>query len=163
MLIKFRLLYGCIFVAMLLSFSSCGIVGNKKPIYEIDLKQKTEVQLTYNRNVYNTLICYKDGCLVFEFSDKGDSYDGLVFTVTKDFCSTSFKGAEYDFSTGTLTDSLFVNEMFSFISSFQGVIITENFNEVSGCSYVTRRQGTHTFTFEVFENNGNRAYSLKIV
>ncbi len=146
----------------LLLLSSCDTLEIKQPIYEVDLKEKKEVQLTYNYNVYNAFIIYKNGCLVLEFSDNGDSYDGLVFTAGKDFCRTYFKGVEYDLPDGTITEVLFVNELFDFVSSSQGVLVTENFNENTGCSYVSRLQGTHTFTFEVFENNGNPAYSLKI-
>lgn len=146
----------------LLFLSSCNTPKTKQPIYEVDFKEKTEVQLTYNYNVYNTFVIYKNGYIVLEFSDNGDSYDGLVFTAGKDFCRTSFKGVRYDFPEGAKTEALFINELFSFISSSQGVLVTENFNENAGCSYVSRRQGTHTFTFEVFENNGTLGYALKI-
>ena len=132
-------------------------------VYEVDLKEKTEVQLTYNQNVYNALVCYNSGCMLLEFTNNGDAYDGLIFSVSKDGCTTYFNGIEYDIPDGKLTDVLFVNELYSFVSSSNGVLITEGHNENSGCSYITRQQGTHTFTFEVFENSGNFAYSLKIV
>ncbi|MBO5066541.1 MAG: hypothetical protein J6D06_10535 [Clostridia bacterium] len=143
-------------------FSSCNTLEIRQPIYEVDLNQKTEVQLTCNQNVYNTFVNYKNGCLILEFSDNGDSYDGLVFTVGKDFCRTTFKDIEYEFPAGKLTEIFFVNELYDFVSSSQGLLTTDNFNESTGCAYVSRAQGTHTFTFEVFENEGNTAYSLKI-
>ena len=162
LLIKLRVFCGCFLACLLIFLPSCNAIKIKQPVYEVDLKEKTEVQLTYNQNLYNTILVYKNGYLVLEFSDNGDAYDGLAFTVGKDFCRTTFKGVEYDFTKGKLTEILFINELYSFVSSFGGVLITEKVNENSGCFYVTRRQGTHTFTFEVFENNGNIAYSLKI-
>lgn len=162
LLIKFRVFCGCFLTCLLVFLPSCNAIKIKQPVYEVDLKEKTEVQLTYNQNVYNTTLVYKNGCLVLEFSDNGDSYDGLVFTISKDCCRTTFKDVEYNIPQGTLTEKFFVNELFSFVSSFGGVLITKDFNELSGCAYVTKRQGTHTFTFEVFENDGNIAYSLKI-
>ena len=163
MLIKLRLFCACLIFGVVLFLPSCNTFNNKQPVYEVDLKEKTEVQLTCNQNVYNALICYNSGCLKLEFSDNGDAYDGLSFSVSKGICTTYFNGIEYDIPDGELTQALFVNELYSLISSANGVLVTEGYNENSGCSYITRRQGTHTFTFEVFENNGVFAYSLKIV
>ena len=147
---------------VLVSLSSCSTFEYKKPAYEVDLKQKTEVQLTYNQNVYNVFLTYESGGLVLEFADNGDAYDAVTFIAGKGFLKTKFKGMEYIIPDGALTDKMFIVELFSLVSSNDGVIITEKYNEYSGCSYVTRQQGTHTFSFEVFENNGNFAYSLKI-
>ena len=146
----------------LLLLSSCNTLNIKNPIYEVDLKDKKEVQLTYNRNIYNTLICYNSGFLVVEFLNNGDAYDGMVFSVGENFCKADFNGVEYELPEGVLTESLFVCDLYSFVSSSDGVLTTEAFDESTGCSYISRRQGTRTFTFEIFENNGVFAYSLKI-
>ena len=82
LLIKFRVFCGCFLTCLLVFLPSCNAIKIKQPVYEVDLKEKTEVQLTYNQNVYNTTLVYKNGCLVLEFSDNGDSYDGLVFTIS---------------------------------------------------------------------------------
>ena len=162
MLIKFRLFCGCFISVALVFLSSCSTFEYRNPAYEVDLKQKTEVQLTYNQNVYTAFLVYESGDLVLEFADNRDAYDGVTFIVGKDFLKTKFKGMEYIISDGALTDKMFIVELFSLVSSNDGVIITEKYNEYSGCSYVTRQHGTHTFSFEVFENNGNFACSLKI-
>lgn len=162
MQIKFRSVLVSLLVCAVLIFSSCGIQAGKQSTYEVDFKESKTVQVAYNHNVYNTVISYKNGCLVVEFSDTDDAFCGIVFTVGKDFCRTSFKGSEYELPQGKFTEKLFVNKLFSFISSADGVLITENYNEKTGCSYVTRSFNEHTFTFEVFENNGKFAYSLNI-
>lgn len=142
--------------------TSCGSASENNVVSEVDLSKVTDVQITYNQNVYNTRISYASGVLHLDIVSGAETLNGLGFELDGDNCRIIYSDIVRDMATEDFSNNFFPLVIYNFISDFNGVIFSEGYDEDKLCYYVSRQVFSNFVTFEIFENNQNRAYSIHI-
>lgn len=162
-----RLFHIFIVVALLLGFSSCGKKESNN-FLEINLNEKTPVQIMYRQNVYNGVIFF-DG-LVLELSvnngigDKQGSKesDSINFHVDSMTCTVTHNGLEKNFDKEKLTAGFLPVVIFDFLNSTGATFKTESFYEQEAQYTISRNINQNRVTFEAYPDDVDCTYSIII-
>lgn len=152
----------CVFLSFVLIMTSCGLSSENNVISEVDLSNVTDVQITYDQNVYNTRISYVSGVLYLNIISGAETLNGLGFEIDGENCRIIYSDMVRDMATESFSNNFFPLVIYNFISDFNGVILSEGYDDEKLCYYVSRQVFSSFVTFEIFENNQNKAYSLHI-
>lgn len=128
----------------------------------MNLGTETDVQLTYNQNVFNIRLYFSNGIMKLLVIDGNDAVSGLGFELDNTTCQTFYSDLVNEIPFDKLSDNFYPLIIYKFISEFNGVVLTEAYDSQKNCRYVSRQISGSFVTFEVFENEENYAYSIHI-
>lgn len=147
---------------MLTFFTSCKNDFSAKHPSEVDLKNKTLVQLHFDENVYNCEVLFTADELIIEFSGNNSFPDGLIYNINSEYLTITYLDITKRFLIESLSEKSTLVIFYEFVKSFNGLIVTENYDSEKNCTFVDRDMGTISVRFEVFINKNKTAYSLYI-
>lgn len=143
-------------------FQSCSKTTVGRTLLRADLKNVTDVQLTYRQNIYNVKLSYNTGLLTVSFTDGSSCLCGVTYAVNSKVCKISYGDISKSVPIANLPNDFLPVLIYRFVSDFDGTVVTEDYNSRLNCSYVLRNIGKNSVTFEVYQNGGNTSYSLYI-
>lgn len=160
-----RLFHIFIAIALLLGFSSCGKKESNN-FLEINLNEKTPVQIMYRQNLYNGEICFDGARLELIVSNiteyEYSTNSNIVFYVDAMVCSVSHQGLEKAFQKEKLSEDFLPVIIYSFLSSTGNTFLTEFYEEQNSVFYLSRQVGQHKVTFQAKQNEDNCIYTVII-
>lgn len=143
-------------------FQSCSKTTVGITLLRVDLKNLTDVQLTYRQNVYNVKLSYNAGLLTVSFTDGSSCFCGVTYAVNSEVLEISYGDISKTVPIANLPNDFLPVLIYRFVSDFDGTVVTEDYNSRLNCSYVLRNIGKNSVTFEVYQNGGNTSYSLYV-
>lgn len=160
--IKYFFKCTCFVLLFFSLLTSCDKTTVGKPTLQADLKNVTDVQLTYRQNVYNVKLSYGSEFLTVSFTDDATCLHGVTYTVNSAVCKISYGDISHTVPVGSFPEAFLPVVIYEFVSEFGGIVSTEKFNPRQNCSYVSRNIRNCSVTFEIYRNGENISYSLHI-
>ncbi len=161
--LKFQSLCLIFLILFCTTLNSCKIPKNiLQSTSEVDFSTSQRVQISFNEHIYDSCVVLKNSKLEINFIDEKDLLDGAYICLSEDSYKITYKDMVFNGSFSELTPAFLPCVIYNFLFSFEGKIILDSYDKERLCYYVKKNINGYFVTFECFENNGDKHYSMEI-
>lgn len=142
--------------------NSCSNATINGGCSEVNFENEKEIYIEYNFESLNGLLSFNNGVLVFKYLDNCGVMSGAEVIINKNTYKFTDGELVFEDNTNTLPDKFLPKLLFDWITSNNGRISAEMYDDVKLCFYLDDSCSSFFIRFEVYESNGNIAYALII-
>lgn len=157
-LVSILLLVNLIFLSSCVLPQTSGIQG----VTEVDFSSTRKVQITFNEHIYDISVVYCNGKLELNFINEKDLIGGAYVSISSDSYKITYSDMVFEGETDSLSESFLPKIVYSFISSSQGAVVLDSFDEDKNCSFVTRDIDGYFVTLEAYKTDDNLTFAFVI-
>lgn len=155
----------CLIFLLLFNFvlGSCQFTENiLQSSSEVDFTVPKNIQVDFNEKVYNITAVFNDSKLEINFIDEKDLMAGAYVCLTENSYKITYKDMAFHGERASLTDSFLPCVFYSFLKSFDAGVILDNYDKEHNCYSVKKNINGYFITFECYETDDNKFYSMEI-
>ena len=146
-----------------LSLVSCKMPENIfQSSSDVDFSTPQKVQISYNEHIYDTNIVFNTSKLEINFLNEKDLINGACIFLSENKYRITYKDMFFEDERTSLTNSFLPCVIYSFLSSFEGTILLENYDKERQCYFVKRNVNGYFIIFECYETDTEKIYSMEI-
>lgn len=129
---------------------------------EVDFTTPQQLQISFRNHIYDTTVVMNNTRLEINFNNEKDLLDGAYICLTEKDYKITYKDMVFNGSASQLLQSFLPCIIYSFLISFEDIILLESYDEKRECYYVQKEINGYFLNLECYENNGNKFYSMEI-
>lgn len=129
---------------------------------EVDFSTPEKVQISYNERIYDTTIVFTKPKLEMNFINEKELMNGAYVCLNDNEYKITYKDMVFEGEKSALTNSFLPCTVYSFLSSFEGVIVLDNYDNERQCYYIKKNVDGNFVVFECYINNESNFYSMEI-
>lgn len=150
----------CIFfvIALLFNFSSCGL-KESNDFQEVNFQNEQPIRIVYRQKEYSAALSFNGKLLVMKIFFDNDEFKFSVDNMT---CTTEFMDLTKTYQTEEISASFLPVTVFGFFNQIGYSFKTEVYDESTGAHCVSRSVDTASVCLDVYAEEGEQSYILRI-
>ena len=160
---KYQSLCLIFLVLFSLVLNSCQFAENiLQSSSEVDFSFPKKIQVDFNEAVYNITAVFNNSKLEINFIDEKDLMDGAYVSLTDKSYKITYKDMAFQGERSSLTDSFLPCVLYSFLTSFEKGVVLDSYDKERKCYSTKKNINGYFITFECYETDDNKFYSMEI-
>ncbi len=129
---------------------------------EVDFSIPQKVQIYFNEQIYDTTIVLNNSKLEINFTNEKDLIGGTYVSLTEKNYRITYMDMIFNGEKSELAPSFLPLIIYDFIFSFEEKILLDSYDNEKACYYSKKNVNGYFITFECYEKEDEKFYSVEI-
>jgi hypothetical protein len=129
---------------------------------DVDFSTPQKVQISFNECIYDTTIVLNNSRFEINFINEKNLINGAYVCLTETEYKIIYKDMVFDGEMNSLTNSFLPCVIHSFLRSFGGTILLDNYDKQRQCYFAKKTVNGYFITLECYETDVGKIYSMEI-